>query len=88
MLFRKLTILVAALVTYSVGEPSLAAPQAAAKLPNTPLLVAVREGQGFVGNIWAWRGSALIRRTNSGLCFVPVVSPAGDWYAYQQIPTA
>jgi hypothetical protein len=89
MLRRKLTTFIAILVIASVGAPpACACPEPAARLPGTPLLITVRRGAVFAGDIWAWRGSELIQRTGSGLCFVPVVSPAGDWFAYQQIPAA
>src|SRR5579871_6648173 len=89
MLFRKLTAMTAILVISSLSVPPVwANPGLAARLPDTPLLIAVRKGQSLSGDIWAWHSSTLIQRTSSGLCFVPIVSPAGDFFAYQQIPDA
>jgi hypothetical protein len=86
---RTLTVLAAILVIGSLDVlPTWADPALTPRFPDTPLLIAVRQGQSLSGDIWARRGSALIQRTGSGLCFVPIVSPAGDSFAYQQIPAA
>jgi hypothetical protein len=89
MKLRKLAMLVAILNISLLDVPPVwANPGLTPRFPDTPLLIAARKGQSLSGDIWAWRGSELIQRTGSGLCFVPIVSPVGSAFVYQQIPAA
>src|SRR5947199_10400519 len=83
----RLPIFVPILVIWLIGARSVNAdPQLAPRIPHTPLLITIRHGQDFTGDIWAWGGSGLVPRTGSGLCFASAVSPAGDSFVYLQIP--
>lgn len=87
MKLRVVAILTAILVIGSLGARSAwAVPLLAPRIPQTPLLISVRQGQGYTGNIWSWAGSGLTRRAGGGLCYSPIASPTGDSFVYLQIP--
>src|SRR5258708_4734581 len=84
---HKLAILVSLLIALLIcAWPANAQPQLAPKVPQTPLLVGIRNNRTYEGDIWALQGTVMVQRTTYGHSLQPVVSPLGDSFAFQQIP--
>jgi hypothetical protein len=87
MRILKMAIIMAVLlICFLNGRQDWASPDSAVTPPRTPLLIGIRKGQSATGDIWAWGGGELILHTDNGLCFVPLLSPLGDSFAYLQVP--
>lgn len=93
MQLRKITTLITLSILLAVwlrtALPATAQRQDAPKPPLTPLFIGANNGQSLVeGDTWSWDGSRLIKRTINGHNYLPVVSPTGGWFAYQQVSPA
>src|SRR5579859_2251521 len=93
MQLRKITTLITLGILLAVwlrmALPATAQPQEAPKPPLMPLFIGANNGQSLVeGDTWSWDGSRLIKRTINGHNYLPVVSPTGGWFAYQQVSPA
>src|SRR5437868_4353537 len=87
-LHKRAILLILLIVLLAGTRPTRAQPLLAGKFPSTPLLLGVTKDRTFEGDIWALDGRFAVQRTVNEHNRIPIVSPLGDIFAYQQVPAA
>ncbi len=84
-----LVIALGAFPSRAFSTPLASSPSPTPKAPPMPLFIGANNGVTLdEGDTWVWDGKRVIKYTINGHNYLPVVSPTGDSFVYQQVTPA